>query len=337
MGEAFKQAQLTGYQQVFARDIRASIDSWLGRRIEPYPEIRKLTFHVAASTFLGVPLDDEADLAILSLGRMIKSLLAMVKSPFPSIVRARGNLAKAQLERILTRLINEKRERPGSDFLSRMATLRDAEGELLATSKICESFAFLLSAAHDTLASSLTSLIYYLAAYPEWAQALRSELEAQGIADPLDAATASLPLMDMVYKETLRLNGPAPVVWRRAARAFTAEGYRIPAGTMVGANLMMSHRLADIWPDPERFAPKRFTPAAEQARGRFAFIPFGAGVHKCLGMHFAQQQARIFVAMLLQNAELHLVGSEPVTWYQWPNCRPRRPFFLDLAPRYRGT
>jgi cytochrome P450 len=335
MGEAFRQAQLTGYQEIFAHDIQGCVESWLGRRIAPYPEIRKLTFRIAASTFLGAPLDPESKLAIRSLGRMIRSLLAM--GTMPSLARARGHVAKARLETILRRLIAEKREQPGTDFLSRMAALRDEQGDLLEPARICDSFTFLLSAAHDTLASSLTSLVYYLAAFPDWAERLSEELEGNGIADPIDAATAQLPLMDMFYKETLRLNGPAPVVWRRAVRDFSIYGHRIPAGTMCGANLMMAHRLPTVWPEPSRFDPSRFTPDAERARSRFAFIPFGAGVHKCLGMHFAQQQARIFVAYLLQRAELRLAGKRPVRWYQWPNCRPRGPFFLEVRPRHRGT
>jgi cytochrome P450 len=333
LGEAFKQAQLTGYQQIFYSDIGGSVEAWLGRRIAPYPEIRKLTFRIAASTFLGTTLEEEAKTAIRSLGQMIRSLLAM--GTVPSLARARGRLAKARLERILGQLIAQKRLAPGTDFLSRLATLRDDDRRLLSVTRICESFSFLLSAAHDTLASSLTSLIYYLAARPDWASDLRDELESNGISEPIEAATATLPLLDMFYKETLRLNGPAPVVWRRAVRGFAIYGHRIPAGTMCGANLMMAHRLPNLWPDPELFDPWRFAPEAERMRSRFAFIPFGAGVHKCLGMHFAQQQARIFVAYLLQRADLQLAGRRQVRWYQWPNCRPRGPFFLDVLPRCR--
>ena len=336
MGEAFRQAQLTGYQSIFARDIACALARWSGRRIDVYPEIRRLTFQIAASTFLGLALDDEANDAIRSLQAMIASLLAMVRSPLPSLVRARGHLARKRLEKILRRLIADKRASPGSDFLSRVALIRDDQGALIDPRTICESFAFLLSAAHDTMASSLTSFLYQLAAHPQWAEALRDELARAAGDGPLHAATASLPQLDMVYKEALRLNGPAPVVWRRASQAVTIEGVRLPAGTMVGANIMMSHRLPDVWPDPGRFDPRRFTPEAERARGRFAYIPFGAGVHKCLGMHFAQQQARIFAAMLLTEFDPRLVGPDPVAWYQWPNARPRSPFLLDLVPRCRG-
>ncbi|MGZ8337065.1 MAG: cytochrome P450, partial [Allosphingosinicella sp.] len=128
LGEAFKHAQLTGYRDIFTRDIEAVVESWIGRRIEPYPEIRRLTFRIAASTFLGLPLEREAEVAIAALGHMIRSLLAVGKSPLPSLVRARGHVGRARLDRILTRLIAEKRTAPGDDFLSHIALLHDDEG-----------------------------------------------------------------------------------------------------------------------------------------------------------------------------------------------------------------
>lgn len=336
MAEAFRHAEMQGYQRIFAKDIEAAIHSWQGRTIDAYAESKRLTFHIAASTFVGTPLEAEGEEAVASLAAMIRSLLAMVKNPLPSLVRIRGNQARRRLEQILTRLIREKRAAPSADFLSRMAALKGDEGKLLEPKRICDSFAFLLSAAHDTLASSLTSLLYYLAAHPEWAEAIRAELDEGEIDDPLAASSATLPVMDMVYKETLRLNGPAPVVWRRAARAFELEGHHIPAGTMVGANLMISHRLSQLWPDPERFDPLRFSAEAEQGRSRFAFVPFGAGVHKCLGMHFAAAQARIFMAILVRQVDVRLAGTGPVRWYQWPNCRPIGPLEVRVAPKCRG-
>ena len=333
LGEAFRHAELEGYRHIFARDVEAAVDSWIGRRIAPYPEIRRLTFRIAASTFLGKPLDAEATLAIESLGRMIRSLLAMGAGPFPSLARMRGRSAKARLDAILTRLIAEKRQTPGDDFLSRMALLRDESGALLPSQQVCDSFGFLLSAAHDTMASSLTSLLHFLAENPRWASRLRDELEPFA---PKKVASASLPLTDMFYQETLRLNGPAPVVWRRCIRDFSINGYRIPAGTMTGANLMMTHRLPDLWDEPERFDPHRFSTEAQRVRDRFAFAPFGGGVHKCLGLHFARQQARIFLACVLRRAELRPGQDRPVRWYHWPNCRPRGSFFLQVDRRCRG-
>lgn len=335
LGEAFKQAELGGYQRIFARDIEGRVASWSDRVVDPYVESRALTFHIAASTFLGVPLEEEAHVAIRSFAAMMGGLLTLVSNPKLSWVRRRGFKGKARLERILTRLIEEKRRAPGDDFLSRIALLEDENGRL-PVEEINDAFIFLLSAAHDTMASAITSLTYFLAAHPAWAAELRREIEEAGLSHGLEAATARLPLQDMFYKETLRLNNPAPVIWRRAVRDFSIHGYDIPAGTMTGTNLMMTHRLPDLWPDPLRFDPLRFAPEAEKGRSRFAHVPFGAGLHKCLGMHFSQQQARIFVTHLLLNAEVALADDRPATWYHWPNCRPRRSLSVAVRPRYPG-
>ncbi len=333
MGEAFKQGRLNEYGAIFADDIAAAVSNWSGRRIDLYPEIKALTFRIAASTFLGMSLEREARFAVRSLTHMISSLLAMVRSPGPSLVRLRGRIAKARLDALLARHIEQRRAQPGEDFLSRLANLREDNGEPLPVQAICDSFTFLLSAAHDTLASSLTSLVHHLAAHPDWADRLRRELADAALPHSAAAATAELPLLDMFHKECLRLHGPAPVVWRRAVRPFRFGDAIIPAGTMTGVNLLMTHRLPDVWPDPERFDPLRFTPEAERERSRFAYIPFGAGVHKCLGMHFAQQQARVFAAELLGAADLRL--EKPARWYHWPNARPRGRCLVEVLPQCR--
>jgi cytochrome P450 len=69
----------------------------------------------------------------------------------------------------------------------------------------------------------------------------------------------------MFFKEVMRLNPPAPIVWRRAVRGFHIYGYDVPAGTITGINPLLVHRDPEIWEDPLRFDPYRFT-----ARGRSA-------------------------------------------------------------------
>ena len=165
----------------------------------------------------------------------------------------------------------------------------------MATEEIHDSFIFLLAAAHDTLASAFTSLVYYLAAHPEWQDNLRAELTAGQLNAPVDAPLAALPLQDMCLWEALRLNAPAPVIWRRATQPFSIYGYDVPAGTITGVSPLLVHLDPAIWKNPTAFDPLRFTPEEEAKRSRFAFVPFGGGVHKCLGLHFAQQQARIFL------------------------------------------
>ena len=110
-------------------------------------------------------------------------------------------------------------------------------------------------------------------------------------------------LTEMAFKEALRLKPPVPSMPRRAIRDFTFKGYAIPAGTMVGVNPLFTHHMPEIWPEPEKFDPMRFTDEAQRNRHRFAWVPYGGGAHMCLGLHFAYMQAKCFARHFLQNLE----------------------------------
>jgi cytochrome P450 len=264
---------------------------------------------------------------------MMGALLALSPNPRLSGRAARGYRGRAQLEQLITKLVAEKRKAPGEDILSRIALLEADDGEFLATEDICNSIIFLLTAAHDTLASAFTSMMYYLARYPEWLQALRSEVATSGLQQPIEAPGAELPLQDMVLKEALRLNAAAPVIWRRSTQPVSIYGYDIPAGTITGVAPLLVHLDPDIWAEPLSFNPLRFEPAEEAKRHRHAFVPFGGGVHKCLGIHFAQQQSRIFLTHLINELDLCLNDHGAITWYHWPNCRPRSPLLVSAGAR----
>ena len=140
-------------------------------------------------------------------------------------------------------------------------------------------------AAHDTLTSSLTSFIGELAANPEWQQRLREEVMGLGI-DADDPSSfdnlEKMPLSEMAFKEAMRKKPPVPSIPRRAVRDFTFKGYAIPAGTLVGVNPLYTHHMPEIWPDPEKFDPLRFTDEAHAqptslrlgaVRRRRAYVP----------------------------------------------------------------
>ncbi|HEX8535061.1 MAG TPA: cytochrome P450 [Allosphingosinicella sp.] len=336
LGEAFKQQKLTGYQQIFDRDIERSISSWCGRTFDVYDEVKRLTLRIAASTFLGIDMDEKADKALRSFSDMMGALLAINQNKWLSPVAARGFRGKAFLETYVRELIAERRANPGDDMLSRVCQVGAEDGEGLTEEEIYNSTIFLLAAAHDTLASAFTSSIYFLAKHRDWAELLREEVKRAKLSNPIDAGTASLPLHDMFFKEAMRLNPPAPIVWRRAVRDFSIYGYDIPAGTITGINPLLVHRDPEIWEDPLRFNPFRFTPEEEAKRHKHAFVPFGSGVHKCLGLHFAQQQARIFLSRLVSTADVQ-IHADGVQWYHWPNCRPRRRVHASATARPRKT
>jgi cytochrome P450 len=125
---------------------------------------------------------------------------------------------------------------------------------------------FLMMAAHDTTTSSITSIVYCLGKHPEWQDKIREEIagiRARHGALPYEAL-GEMERDDMVFKEALRLIPPVPSMPRRALKASPSRTM-IPAGAHVGINPMMTHRLPEYWPDPERFDPTRFTPKTAAA------------------------------------------------------------------------
>ena len=73
-----------------------------------------------------------------------------------------------------------------------------------------------------------------------------------------------------------------------AVKDFEFDGYRIPAGTHVMHSSWTSHRLPDVFPDPDAFMPERFTPEARRELPKGAYIPFGGGQRICIGKRFGQ-------------------------------------------------
>ncbi|HEV2747194.1 MAG TPA: cytochrome P450 [Allosphingosinicella sp.] len=323
LGEAFRQDRLSGYQRIFAADIDQAVTGWESGPVDVYEQVKQLTLRIAASTFLGLPLDRGGGAAVRLYSHMMGALLAVVRSPWLSPVAARGFWSKARLEALMAELIQQKRACLEDDIFSRVCQLTDENGRLLSDREIVDAMIFLLAAAHDTLASAFTSVVVFLATEPRWAEWLREELATVELAEPAEAAMAPLPRQDMFFKEAIRLNAPAPIVWRRTVRDVDIYGYRIPAGTITGVNPLLTHRIPSLWERPKEFDPLRFSPEAEAARHKFAFVPFGGGIHKCLGLHFSMQQARIFMTRLLRCRSIEIETRAGVSWYNWPNCRPR--------------
>jgi cytochrome P450 len=108
-----------------------------------------------------------------------------------------------------------------------------------------------------------------------------------------------LALTAMAVKEAIRLYPPAYALGRLTEHEVSIEGYRIPAGSIVLLSPWATHRRPDLWPEPQRFDPWRFEPAAEEVRPRYAYFPFAGGLRGCIGGHFALTEAVIAIATLL--------------------------------------
>ena len=90
-------------------------------------------------------------------------------------------------------------------------------------------------------------------------------------------ALRSIPVLESVLKETLRLHPPLIILMRLVRAEFELAGRKIPAGALVAVSPRVSNRLGEDFPDPERFDPGRYIdPRQEDLQNRWTWIPFGA-------------------------------------------------------------
>lgn len=173
---------------------------------------------------------------------------------------------------------------------------------------------FLMMAAHDTSTSTTTTMVYNMAAHPEWQERAREESARLGDG-PLDIeALEKLETLELIMNESLRMVTPLPFNMRQAVRDTELLGHYIPAGTNITIWPGMNHRLPELWTDPDKFDPERFAePRAEHKKHRYAFAPFGGGAHKCIGMVFGQLEVKTVVHRLLRRYRLELArpGYQP--------------------------
>ncbi|GAA2777985.1 hypothetical protein GCM10020219_056490 [Nonomuraea dietziae] len=91
-----------------------------------------------------------------------------------------------------------------------------------------------------------------------------------------------------------------------------------------------THRLAEFWERPLVFDPERWAPERNERRHRYAFIPFGAGPHSCLGQHLFYLKAPLVVANLLSRYHLTLTNPQRLTPVPGASARPKEKLLLKL-------
>lgn len=333
---AFKAEAMKSYLTTLDAGIAAQATKWRSqpRPMLLYPAVKQMTFDLAAASFLGPDSSRRINDVKRAISDMVEAALAPIRKPWPGTKMARGLKGRAHIIGYFSTEVSRRRSLSGEDLFSQLCRATHENGDLLSTQEIIDHMGFLMTAAYETLTSSLTTFVYFLAVNPQWQAALRDEVASLGLlpGQPLPyEKLASLTQVEMAFKEAMRLKPPVPSIARRATRDFAFGGYAIPAGTLIGLNPLYTHHMADHWPEPERFDPMRFTDAAQRERHRYAYVPFGGGAHMCLGLHFAYMQAKCFARHFLQNLTVSLEPGYRPVWQMWPIPKPKDGLRVNLG------
>ena len=168
----------------------------------------------------------------------------------------------------------------------------------LDDAELCDQIRSLIAAGYDTTSSAAAWLVHALGSNPTTLAALREQVVGTiGERAPTIDDLRAMPRVDGVVRETLRLWPPGYVSGRRAIDDFEVLGYRIPGGSMVLFSPYITHRLPEVWGDPDRFRPERWTDGEPVP---FSFVPFGGGYRKCIGFALATLELQVLAVRLAQ-------------------------------------
>jgi cytochrome P450 len=230
----------------------------------------------------------------------------------------------------------------GEDLLSLLLHARDpdaAGAEALDDAEVRDQILIFLLAGHETTATALTFTLHLLGRHPEVQQRVRVEAEQVLGADdqmPTIEQIAALGYTTQVVKEAMRLYPSAYAMGRQIPEGDVIDGYQLPPGADLFVSPWVTHRHPQVWEQPQRFDPDRFTPEREQQRHRYAYLPFGGGPRACIGQYFSMLEATLATAGIVRAFGLQAPPG-PVPLSTGITLRPagRVPLTLTPAPGTR--
>jgi cytochrome P450 len=188
-------------------------------------------------------------------------------------------------------------------------------------------------AGHDTSTAMLAWLLYLLGKHPAVLARVRDEVDANLKGEPPTIEnTVPLRYLQCVIDETLRMYPPIHLGTRRILSDLQFQGYDLPEGKRANYSIYLTHRNPEHWPDPGVFNPDRFLPENERGRQPYTYLPFGGGPRNCIGAAFAQVEAKIVIARLIQTFDFTLDPTK-VHVYMGATLEPRPGVIMTVKRR----
>lgn len=304
MQEAFTRDRLASYVDAMHPAIARGLDAWpTDDGFRCYPALKQLTLDIAADIFMGGAADtsrEEMQRVNEAFIACVQAASGVVRADLPLTRWGRAYRGRRVLEQFLRHYLPAKRAERTDDLFSVLCHIEGEGGERFSDDDVVNHMIFLMMAAHDTSTITTSTMLQHLGQHPEWQERCRAESLALGEAPSL-AELEQLTSLDLVMKESLRLRAPVPMLARRAVKDTVVQGVRVPAGSHVAVGVQFSHLMDDLWTEPARFDPERFGPERREDKAhRYAWSPFGGGVHKCIGLHFAGAEVKAILHRLLR-------------------------------------
>ena len=338
---ALTEKRLRRYVDVMVEETTQYLDSWGGRgERDLFSSTQELTLFVATRCLLGEEVRRHCSTEFARLYHDLDggmSILAYFFPHAPVPAFRRRDQARDAVYALLSRIMDARRNNGDTheDFLDTLMAFRDERNAPLPDNVIVGLLLTLIFAGQHTSAALAAWAGILLHQHRQYLEAIRDELKREvGDGHVAYESLKRLVRLERAIKECERLRPPLVMLMRSVMQPLRINGYELPEGSLALASPAVSHRLATIYSEPDRFDPDRFAPGREEDRkASYALIGFGGGKHRCLGMVFAYQQIKVIWAGILQRFDIELVEPEYRPDYRTLVVGPRQPCRIRYTRR----
>jgi cytochrome P450 len=302
---AFRPDRIDDYLDVMAARTDDLLSEWEpGRTYALNEEMRRLTLLILSDAVFGTAVDYDSERLqtmfdrIEAPGQPSNQLVAyLVPKWVPIPMWRRYNRSVAQLDALIDDLVAQADVDGETTLLTLLKAATVSDPPVMSRERLRDELVTFLFAGHETTATALTAALFLLDDNPEVRERLESEVQdVLGDSEPTGDALDELSYTEAVAKETLRLYPSAPMIPRETRESVAMDGYELPPGATVLVSQWLVHRDGTHWADPLTFRPERWL--RDTDRPEFAYFPFGAGRHRCIGEQFAMTELQFVLASI---------------------------------------
>ena len=331
----FSRERLPEYGPIITRHIDRMMSGWKDEGVHDiYRDMMRLTLDVAAEAFLGTQLNGRQETLLKNLGIVLDEFIVQADQCFliPQWVPTRSNRAIRRAVKTILAVVDDIIRERRAEIANGVTGSKDLLSVLLEAQRFGvpisdelvrdEATTFLLGG-HETTAIALGWVWHFLVQHPDVERKLAEHLDTELQGRPVRFEDLPrLTYLQQVVKESMRLYPPAWYATRRTDRDVELGGYRVPEGVTVVMNIWAVHHDPRFYPDPETFLPERWTEEFTKSLHKFAYLPFGIGARRCIGSMFAEAEAMLAVASIVQRFRVSAVPNAVVTPVAATTLRP---------------
>jgi cytochrome P450 len=333
---SFHRERIAAYAAAMITHANTVAERWReGDELDIAAEMNRVTLTIVADTLFGADVGADAK-GVREALTTVFEMFPITMSPFAPILERlplpvvrRYRRAQTDLDRVIFRIIEERRARPDDrgDLLSMLllAADDDGDGSRMSDAQVRDEVMTLFLAGHETTANALTWTWLLLAQHPEVESRLHAELDAVlGARMPAPEDAVRLGYSRRILAESMRLYPPAWAIGRRALEDVEIGGYTISRGTVVLISQYLVHHDRRFFTDPDQYDPDRWLPERVKARPKYSYFPFGGGTRVCIGESFAWTEGVLVLATLARRWRLASLETEVVPLQPVLTLRPAR-------------